>query len=46
MKYCRPILLSGQGYYMYSMNHIDESIIKLILNENDIKNNLQSFYTR
>lgn len=30
MKYRIPNLLSGQEYYRYLMNHIDDSIIKLI----------------
>lgn len=46
MKYCIPNLLLGREYYRYLMNLIDDSIINLIKNENDIKNNLQSFSSR
>lgn len=46
MKYCIPNLLLGREYYWYLMNLIDDSIINLIKNENDIKNNLQSFSSR
>lgn len=43
MKYYIPNLLLGQEYYRYLMNHIDDSIIRLIRNLNYIKNNIYSF---